>query len=235
MKDYPQQLDAQPLYDMLKPLAPRLYSIASSQEEVGDEVHLCVALVDIEHGDTQYQGSASGLLANRLAEGDEVQVFIERNDNFRLPANPDTPIIMIGPGTGIAPFRAFMQQRRADGAAGKNWLFFGNRHYRGDFLYQAEWIDYRDQGLLHDWSLAWSRDGEQKVYVQDKIREKGQQFWQWLQQGAHIYVCGDASRMAKDVEQAILDVITEYGGKDIDAAEYLNELREEQRYQRDVY
>ena len=236
IKDYPQDIAAQRLFDMLKPLAPRLYSIASSQEEVGDEVHLCVALVDIQHQDQQYHGSASGLLTHRLEEGDELQVFIEHNPRFRLPVNGDTPTIMIGPGTGIAPFRAFMQQRRADGSEGKNWLFFGNRHYRGDFLYQAEWIEYRDQGLLHEWSLAWSRDGEEKVYVQDKIREQGEQFWQWLQEGAHIYVCGDASRMAKDVETAILDVIAQYGNKDADdALEFLNELREADRYQRDVY
>ncbi|MBK1880161.1 assimilatory sulfite reductase (NADPH) flavoprotein subunit [Pelagicoccus mobilis] len=236
MRDYPQKLDAQRLFDGLKPLSPRLYSIASSQEEVGEEVHLCVARVDIEHDDKTHNGSASGLLCDRLEEGDEVQVFVEHNPRFRLPQNNDTPIIMIGPGTGIAPFRAFMQQRRADDAQGKNWLFFGNRHFRGDFLYQAEWIEYRDQGLLNDFSLAWSRDGEEKVYVQDKIRENAQQFWEWLQQGAHIYVCGDASRMAKDVEKAILDVIAEQGNKDEDdAAEYLNELREADRYQRDVY
>lgn len=236
MKDYPQALPAQRLFDVLKPLAPRLYSIASSQAEVGDEVHLCVALVDIEHDGASYHGSASGLLTNRLEEGDELQVFIETNPRFRLPPSGDTPTIMIGPGTGIAPFRAFMQQRRDDGANGQNWLFFGNRHYRSDFLYQAEWIEFRDQGLLNQWSLAWSRDGDNKVYVQDKIREQAEQFWSWLEQGAHIYVCGDASRMAKDVEQAILDVIAEQGGKDADdAKDYLNELREADRYQRDVY
>ncbi len=233
---YPQKLEAQRLYDGLKPLAPRLYSIASSQEEVGEEVHLCVGLVDIEANGRVYHGSASGLLSNRLEEGDEVQVFVEPNPRFRLPESGDTPVIMIGPGTGIAPFRAFMQQRNADGAQGRNWLFFGNRNYRDDFLYHAEWIEYRDSGLLHDVSLAWSRDGEDKVYVQDKIRENAEAFWQAIEEGAHIYVCGDASRMAKDVERAILDVIAEQGGKDEDdAVEYLNELREADRYQRDVY
>ena len=129
-----------------------------------------------------------------------------------------------------------MQQRRAENAQGKNWLFFGNRHFRGDFLYHTDWIEYRDQGLLHEFSLAWSRDGEEKVYVQDKIRENARQFWEWLQEGAHIYVCGDASRMAKDVEKAILDVIKRQGKKDEDdAVEYLNGLREANRYQRDVY
>jgi len=236
LKDYPQKLDAQRLYDGLKPLNPRLYSIASSQEEVGEEVHLCVGLVDIDHGGTKYNGSASGLLSNRLEEGDEIEIFVEPNPRFRLPENDDTPVIMIGPGTGIAPFRAFMQQRRADESKGKNWLIFGNRHYRSDFLYQAEWIEYRDAGLLHKTSLAWSRDGDEKVYVQDKIREEAEQFWQWLEQGAHVYVCGDASRMAKDVEKAILDVISQQGRKnEEDAIEYLNELREADRYQRDVY
>ncbi len=234
LHDHPQKLEAQRLYDGLKALAPRLYSIASSQEEVGEEVHLCVAVVDIEANGKVYHGSASGLLSNRLDEGDEVQVFVEPNSRFRLPQDQDTPIIMIGPGTGIAPFRAFMQQRNAEDAQGKNWLFFGNRNYRNDFLYQAEWIEYRDKGLLHEFSLAWSRDGDEKVYVQDKIREEAEQFWQWLEQGAHVYVCGDASRMAKDVETAILEVIAQQGGKD-DAVEYLNELREADRYQRDVY
>ena len=236
MRDYPQELDAQRLFNGLKPLTPRLYSIASSQEEVGEEVHLCVARVDIEHDKKKHSGSASGLLCSRLEEGDEIEVFVEPNPRFRLPQNNDTPIIMIGPGTGIAPFRAFMQQRRAENAQGKNWLFFGNRYFRGDFLYHADWIEYRDQGLLHEFSLAWSRDGEEKIYVQDKIRENARQFWEWLQKGAHIYVCGDASRMAKDVEKAILDVIKKQGKKDEDdAVEYLNELREANRYQRDVY
>ena len=203
---------------------------------MGEEVHLCVARVDIEHDKRKHSGSASGLLCSRLEEGDEIEVFVEPNSRFRLPQNNDTPIIMIGPGTGIAPFRAFMQQRRAENAQGKNWLFFGNRHFRGDFLYQADWIEYRDQGWLHEFSLAWSRDGEEKIYVQDKIREKARQFWEWLQNGAHIYICGDASRMAKDVEKAILDVIKNQGKKDgDDAIEYLNELRESNRYQRDVY
>ena len=236
IKDYPDKLEAQVLFEGLKPLTPRLYSIASSQEEVGEEVHLCVGLVDIHYKEKTYYGSASGLLSNRLEEGDELQVFVEPNPRFRLPQSPDTPIIMIGPGTGIAPFRAFMQQRRYEGAEGKNWLFFGNRYYRKDFLYHSEWIDYREQGLLHETSLAWSRDGKEKVYVQDMIRQRGEQLWQWLEQGAHVYVCGDALRMAKDVEKSILDIIATQGGKNEDSAvEYLNEMREEDRYQRDVY
>lgn len=235
LHDFPvQNLSAQALIDGLKPLTPRLYSIASSQAEVGGEVHLCVGEVAFVHHDTDYQGSASGLLT-RLEEGDELSVFVEPNPRFRLPENPDTPIIMIGAGTGIAPYRGFMQQRVADDASGKNWLFFGNRHYRKDFLYQAEWLRYRDSGALHQVDLAWSRGGE-KVYVQDKIREQAQTVWQWLQSGAHVYVCGDAKRMAKDVEIALLAVISEQGGlDDNDAEAYLDRLREEKRYQRDVY
>lgn len=236
LQDYPQSLSAQALVDGLKPLTPRLYSIASAQEEVGEEVHLCVGVVDIEQGDKHYSGSASGMLSQRMEEGDEIQVFIEHNPRFRLPQNNDTPVIMIGAGTGIAPYRGFLQQRSADEAQGKNWLIFGNRHYRRDFLYQAEWLDYREQGYLHEASLAWSRDGEEKVYVQDMIRNNSAQFWQWLQDGAHIYVCGDATRMAKGVEQAILDTVKDHGGLDDEAAaDYLNDLREADRYQRDVY
>lgn len=236
LREYPQSVEAQRLYGGLKPLVPRLYSIASAQQEVGEEVHLCVSVVDIPVGDDVYFGSASGLLSKRLEEGDEVGVFVEPNANFRLPRSPDTPIIMIGAGTGVAPYRAFLQQRGADGAEGRNWLIFGNKHYRRDFLYQAEWLEYRDQGLLPEISLAWSRDGAAKIYVQDRIREAGEQFWQWLGEGAHIYVCGDATRMAKDVDKAILDVIAQHGGmSEDDAADYLNDLREADRYQRDVY
>ena len=159
-----------------------------------------------------------------------------KGDNFRLPANPQTPVIMIGPGTGIAPFRAFMQQRAAEGAEGKNWLFFGNPHFTEDFLYQVEWQSYVKEGVLSRIDLAWSRDQQQKVYVQDKLREQGAELWRWINDGAHIYVCGDANRMAKDVEQTLLEVIAEYGAMDAEAAdEFLSELRVERRYQRDVY
>lgn len=236
LHDHPQKLAAQTLCDGLKPLTPRLYSIASAQEDVGDEVHLCVGVVDIEHHGETYYGSASSLLSKRLGEGDEIRIFVEPNPRFRLPTDNATPTIMIGAGTGIAPFRSFLQQRSADDAEGKNWLIFGNRHFRKDFLYQAEWLAYRDQGQLHETSLAWSRDGAEKVYVQDKIRAEGEQFWQWLKDGAHIYVCGDATRMAKDVEKAILGVISEFGQlSEDDAIEFLNDLRESDRYQRDVY
>ncbi|MDM2874104.1 MULTISPECIES: NADPH-dependent assimilatory sulfite reductase flavoprotein subunit [Citrobacter] len=232
----PAQLDAQALVDLLRPLTPRLYSIASSQAEVESEVHVTVGVVRYEIEGRARAGGASSFLADCVEEEGEVRVFIEHNDNFRLPANPQTPVIMIGPGTGIAPFRAFMQQRAADGAEGKNWLFFGNPHFTEDFLYQVEWQRYVKEGVLSRIDLAWSRDQKEKVYVQDKLRQQGAELWRWINDGAHIYVCGDANRMAKDVEQALLEVIAEFGGMDIEAAdEFLSELRIERRYQRDVY
>ncbi|MBY5092405.1 NADPH-dependent assimilatory sulfite reductase flavoprotein subunit [Citrobacter freundii] len=232
----PAQLDAQALVELLRPLTPRLYSIASSQAEVESEVHVTVGVVRYEIEGRARAGGASSFLADRVEEEGEVRVFIEHNDNFRLPANPQTPVIMIGPGTGIAPFRAFMQQRAADGAEGKNWLFFGNPHFTEDFLYQVEWQRYVKEGVLSRIDLAWSRDQKEKVYVQDKLRQQGAELWRWINDGAHIYVCGDANRMAKDVERALLEVIAEFGGMDIEAAdEFLSELRIERRYQRDVY
>ncbi|MCL5501420.1 NADPH-dependent assimilatory sulfite reductase flavoprotein subunit [Escherichia coli] len=232
----PAQLDATALIGLLRPLTPRLYSIASSQAEVETEVHVTVGVVRYDIEGRARAGGASSFLADRVEEEGEVRVFIEHNDNFRLPANPETPVIMIGPGTGIAPFRAFMQQRAAEGAEGKNWLFFGNPHFTEDFLYQVEWQRYVKEGVLNRIDLAWSRDQKEKVYIQDKLRQQGAELWRWINDGAHIYVCGDANRMAKDVEQALLDVIAEFGAMDAEAAdEYLSELRVERRYQRDVY
>ena len=232
----PAQLDAEALINLLRPLTPRLYSIASSQAEVENEVHVTVGVVRYDVEGRARAGGASSFLADRVEEEGEVRVFIEHNDNFRLPTNPETPVIMIGPGTGIAPFRAFMQQRAADEAPGKNWLFFGNPHFTEDFLYQVEWQRYVKEGVLTRIDLAWSRDQKEKIYVQDKLREQGAELWRWINDGAHIYVCGDANRMAKDVEQALLEVIAEFGGMDTEAAdEFLSELRVERRYQRDVY
>ncbi|MGO2337282.1 NADPH-dependent assimilatory sulfite reductase flavoprotein subunit [Providencia sp.] len=230
------QPTAQEFVDLLRPLTPRLYSISSSQAESEDEVHATVGVVRYDIDGKARTGGASGFLADRLNEGDELRVFIEHNDNFRLPSDESKPVIMIGPGTGIAPFRAFLQQRDNDGATGKNWLFFGNPHFVDDFLYQVEWQRYVKDGLLTRISLAWSRDQAQKIYVQDKLREQGKEVWDWLEQGAHIYVCGDANRMAKDVEQALLDIISQYGSMDSEQAdEFLSELRVTRRYQRDVY
>ena len=232
----PAQLDAEALIGLLRPLTPRLYSIASAQAEVESEVHVTVSVVRYDIEGRARAGGASSFLADRVEEEGEVRVFIEHNDNFRLPANSQTPVIMIGPGTGIAPFRAFMQQRAADGAEGKNWLFFGNPHFTEDFLYQVEWQRYVKEGVLNRIDLAWSRDQKEKIYVQDKLREQGAELWRWINDGAHIYVCGDARRMAADVEKALLEVIAEFGAMDIEAAdEFLSELRVERRYQRDVY
>lgn len=236
VRQAPTELTPEQLISWLRPLTPRLYSIASSQAEAESEVHITVGVVRYDYEGRARTGGASGYLADRLNEDDEIQVFIEHNDHFRLPANPSTPVIMIGPGTGIAPFRAFMQQREADGADGKNWLFFGNPHFTEDFLYQVEWQRYVKDGLLTHIDLAWSRDQAHKIYVQDKLREKGEQVWRWIQDGTHLYVCGDANRMAKDVEQALLDIIVTHGGLDAEQAdEFLSELRLERRYQRDVY
>jgi len=205
---HPHPLDAQTLFQLFRPQTPRLYSIASAQDEVGEEVHLTVGVVRFEHHGNTYTGAASGYLGERLEEGSEVHVFVEPNPNFRLPADGDTPIIMIGAGTGIAPFRAFMQQRAANGDSGKNWLIFGNQRLADDFLYQLEWIDYRKDGILTRADLAWSRQGERKVYVQHKIAEHAAEVWNWLPQG----------KLSRD-----------------DAEDYLNEMREDKRYQRDVY
>ncbi|WP_323899357.1 assimilatory sulfite reductase (NADPH) flavoprotein subunit [Aeromonas hydrophila] len=237
LKRFPTVLTAEQLLGLLRPLTPRLYSIASSQSEVEEEVHLTVGVVRYPQEDgTVRSGAASSYLADRLAEDGEVRVFVEHNDNFRLPPNPDTPVIMVGPGTGIAPFRAFLQERETQGAEGNNWLFFGNPHFTQDFLYQVEWQRYVKSGLLNKISLAFSRDQAEKVYVQHRLREAGQELYQWLEAGAHFYVCGDANQMAKDVQEALLDVIAEHGHKSREEAEeYLSELRRAKRYQRDVY
>lgn len=233
---FPAKLTAEQFAGLLRPLAPRLYSISSSQAEVGDEVHLTVGAVRFEHEGRARAGGASGFLADRLEEDGTVRVFVERNDGFRLPEDSRKPIVMIGSGTGVAPFRAFVQQRAAENAEGKNWLIFGNPHFARDFLYQTEWQQFAKDGFLHRYDFAWSRDQEEKIYVQDKIREQAEGLWQWLQEGAHIYVCGDAAKMAKDVEAALLDVIIGAGHLDEEGAEeYLDMLREEKRYQRDVY
>ncbi|TLU76355.1 assimilatory sulfite reductase (NADPH) flavoprotein subunit [Mannheimia varigena] len=236
IEQYPTTLKAEQLVSLLRPLTPRLYSISSSQSEVGDEVHLSVGVVRFEHNGKVRSGAASSYLADRVEEDGTVRVFVEHNDNFRLPQDNSKPIIMIGSGTGIAPYRAFLQQRANDDASGQNWLIFGNQHFTKDFLYQTEWQQFKKDGYLHKYSFAWSRDQAEKIYVQDKIRENAEAIWAWLQEGAYVYVCGDATRMAKDVEQALLDVIEQQGkfSRD-DAEEYLSELAEAKRYQRDIY
>jgi sulfite reductase (NADPH) flavoprotein alpha-component len=232
----PKTLGADDFAQLLRPLAPRLYSIASSAKSTPDEVHLTVALVQFEFdGQLQY-GVASHQIADMAGEAATAPVYLHRNPNFRLPSDATVPIIMIGPGTGVAPFRAFLAERDALGARGRNWLFFGGRQFRSDFLYQAEWLDYRKRGLLNRIDLAFSRDQTQKIYVQQRMREQGRQLFSWLQEGAHLYVCGDAQYMASDVHQALLDVLREHGGYSAErAAEEVLELQRARRYQRDVY
>lgn len=237
---YPATVSAQALVDSLAALTPRLYSIASSQEEVEDEVHLTVGLVEYveqgKEGDERRLGSASGFLIERLQEDSQVKVFIEHNNNFRLPEDTDTAIIMVGPGTGVAPFRAFLQQREAQEANGDNWLVFGDQTFTQDFLYQVEWQSYLKSGVLSRLDVAFSRDQAEKVYVQHKLKANGQELFTWLENGAHFYICGDMSRMAKDVHQTLVEIVSEHGNKTEEQAEdYLKQLRINKRYQKDVY
>lgn len=235
INEYPAEVEALELLKVLRRLTPRMYSIASSQAEVEEEVDLTVAVVSYQQGDAVRFGGCSGYLS-RLEAGQKVRLFVEPNQNFKLPEDDETPVIMVGPGTGIAPFRAFMQERDARDAQGDNWLFFGNQHFTEDFLYQIEWQGYVKSGLLTHIDLAFSRDQAHKVYVQDRLLEKAEEVYQWLQRGAYFYVCGDATRMAKDVHQALVTIVSEQGQMSQDDAEaWLKELRKARRYQRDVY
>ncbi|MCG9697571.1 assimilatory sulfite reductase (NADPH) flavoprotein subunit [Shewanella sp. Isolate11] len=235
VSQYPVDITGFQLVELLRPITPRLYSIASSQSEVESEVHLTVALVEEQRNGVTRFGGASQFLAN-AEEGSEVKVYVEPNNHFRLPSDPKTPVIMIGPGTGVAPFRAFMQERAQQDNVGDSWLFFGNPHFEQDFLYQTEWQQYLNDGTLTRLDSAFSRDQQHKVYVQHRIAERGETLWQWLENGAHLYICGDADRMAKDVHQALIDVVKQFGGKDEQQAiEYLEALRCDKRYQKDVY
>jgi sulfite reductase (NADPH) flavoprotein alpha-component len=232
---YPAAWDAQSFVAALRPLTPRLYSIASSLKVAEDEAHLTVARVDYQAHGRDHLGVASHFLATRAIDA-RAPVFIEANERFRLPADASRDVIMIGPGTGVAPFRGFVQERTAVGAPGRNWLFFGNPHFGSDFLYQVEWQQALKSGRLHKLDLAFSRDQANKVYVQHNLRRRGRELYNWIEQGAHIYVCGDATRMAKDVHAALRDIVTEHGGKSHEDAEaYLTQLSGERRYARDVY
>ena len=235
--EYPVRgLDANEFAKLLRPLAPRLYSIASSPRATPDEIHLTVSVVRYESHGRVRTGVVSGALADLVGANDVALVYPHRNPAFRLPASPETPIVMIGAGTGVAPFRAFVAERAAVGAKGKNWLFFGDRSFRHDFLYQAEWLEHRKRGTLHRMDVAFSRDGAQKVYVQHRMLEHGRELYAWLQEGASIYVCGDAERMAPDVERTLRQIVQEHGAlSDEQADEYLLQLQRERRYQKDVY
>jgi len=237
VQSYPlPEIDANGFIKLLRKLPPRLYSIASSQAAVDEEVHIAVATVRYSAHNRERGGVASTWLADRLSEDTTIPVYIDGNKNFKLPADDDAPIIMIGPGTGVAPFRSFMQEREERGARGANWLFFGDQHFLTDFLYQTEWLAWRKSGLLTHLDVAFSRDQQEKIYVQHRLREKSIEIWNWLQDGAHVYVCGDADNMAPDVNEALIDIISQQGSKSReDATEYLRQLTRDKRYQRDVY
>ncbi len=230
------RLSPEAFVEALDPLQPRLYSISSSHHATPGRVSLTVDAVRYRIGTRPRWGVASTFLAERVEPGEAVPVYVQRAHGFGLPEKADTPIIMCGPGTGIAPFRAFLHDRRATKAPGRNWLFFGHQRRTSDFFYEDELTAMKQEGLLTNLTLAWSRDGDEKIYVQDRMRERGAELFAWLEQGAHFYVCGDAKRMAKDVELALVDIVTAHGGRSAEAAQaYLAGLKKAGRYQADVY
>ena len=235
--DFPaKELTANGLATAMRKLPPRLYSIASSLKAHPGEVHLTVGVVRYHTNGRQRKGVCSSYLAERIQESETAKVFVSPNKHFKLPDDPDTPLIMVGPGTGIAPFRAFMEERQAIGAKGKNWLFFGDQHYLTDFLYQTEWQNYLSDGILTKLDVAFSRDQAHKIYVQDRMRENAKELYNWLQEGATFYVCGDASRMAHDVDKALHTIVAQEGNiSEDEATEYIKKLKSEKRYLRDVY
>ena len=222
--------------EALEPLQPRLYSISSSHNATPGKLSLTVDCVRYVIGKRKRLGIASTFLAERVQPGDEVKVYVQKAHGFGLPQDSKIPIIMIGPGTGIAPFRAFLLDRRATGSMGRNWLFFGHQRSSCDFFYSDELNAMKTSGLLTRLSLAWSRDGDKKFYVQDRMREVGRELWSWLAEGAHVYVCGDAKRMAKDVERALVDIVAQHGARSTDeAVSFIGELKKKGRFQQDVY
>ncbi|MFD2926145.1 assimilatory sulfite reductase (NADPH) flavoprotein subunit [Halobacillus naozhouensis] len=232
----PWNVTAEEFTAILRKIPPRLYSIASSLKANPDEVHLTVGALRYDAHGRKRTGVCSGQCAERSQPGDTLPVFIQRNSNFKLPENPDTPVIMIGAGTGVAPYRAFLEEREETGAEGESWLFFGDQHFVTDFLYQVEWQRWLREGILTRVDVAFSRDTSEKVYVQHRMLEKSHDLYQWLQDGAAIYVCGDEKYMAKDVEATLLTILEQEGQMSIEEAEtYLAELRKQKRYQRDVY
>ena len=236
VQEFPFVLSAQELVDLLRPLPPRLYSISSSQEAVGDEVHVTVSTVRYETKGRERQGACSTYLADRIEVDQDIPVYIERNPGFRLPENEETPIIMVGAGTGIAPYRAFLQHREANNQKGKSWLFFGERHFSSDFLYQVEWQKHLKKGYLEKIDLAFSRDQEEKIYVQHKLKEQQEELFLWLENGASFYLCGDMKYMAKDVHSTLLEIIQSQGGMTEEKAkEYFKKLKKDKRFQADVY
>jgi sulfite reductase (NADPH) flavoprotein alpha-component len=222
--------------EALEPLQPRLYSISSSHNATPGKLSLTVDCVRYVIGKRRRLGVASTFLAERINPGDKLKVYVQKAHGFGLPQDPKTPIIMVGPGTGIAPFRAFLLDRKATGATGKSWLFFGHQHSDYDFFYSHELNAMKTAGQLTRLSLAWSRDGAKKFYVQDRMREVGRELWTWLAEGAHFYICGDAKRMAKDVERALVDIVAQFGARSTDeAVAFVAELKKKGRFQQDVY
>jgi sulfite reductase (NADPH) flavoprotein alpha-component len=232
----PWSSSAQEFVSIVRKMPARLYSISSSFEANPDEVHLTIGAVRYDAHGRERKGVCSILCAERLQPGDTLPVFIQHNENFKLPENPETPIIMVGPGTGIAPFRSFMQEREENGAEGKSWLFFGDQHFVTDFLYQTEWQKWLKDGVLSKLDVAFSRDDDEKVYVQHRMQENSRELFQWLEQGAAVYICGDEKNMAHDVHNTLIDIIEKEGGMSREqAAEYLADMQKNKRYQRDVY
>ncbi len=228
--------DPEAFIESLDVLQPRVYSISSSLKCNRGRVSLTVDAVRYQVEKRTRLGVASTFLAGRVSPGDKIRVYVQKAQHFALPADPAKPIIMIGPGTGLAPFRAFLQERQATNAPGPNWLYFGHQRSDYDFFYEDELKAMRSSGLLTRLTLAWSRDGQEKIYVQHRMRDDGRDLWEWLSRGAHIYVCGDALRMAKDVERALIDVVAEHGKRSPeDAARYVADLKKNDRYQADVY
>jgi sulfite reductase (NADPH) flavoprotein alpha-component len=228
--------DPEAFVEALDPLQPRLYSIASSPRIDGKRIALCVDAVRYPIDGRTRLGVASTFLGGRVRGGDKVKVYVQKAQHFGLPADPSLPIIMIGPGTGIAPFRAFLYERMASKAPGRNWLFFGHQRSNYDFFYEDELAGMKAAGALTRLSLAWSRDGDEKFYVQDRMREVGRELWAWLADGSHVYVCGDAKRMAKDVEGALVEIVAAHGARSTDQAiAFIAEMKKSGRYQQDVY
>ena len=235
LEEFPHAMTARQLVSILRKLPPRLFSLASSLKAAPEEAHLLIAAVRYELRGRARKGVASTFVADRSGVGDRLKVYVKPNKYFRL-AEADRPIIMVGPGTGIAPFRAFLQERQAVGAKGRNWLFFGDRRYLHDFLYQLEWQDYLKDGLLSRLDLAFSRDQREKIYVQQRMWEARKELWAWLEEGAVFYVCGDEKAMAKDVDAMLHKIIADAGGRGTDgAAAYVADLKRQNRYRRDVY
>jgi sulfite reductase (NADPH) flavoprotein alpha-component len=236
LEDFPAELAPAQLTGLLRKLPPRLYSVASALEATPDEAHLLIGVVRYESHGRARSGVASSFVADRLRVGQKLKVYVKPNKNFRLPDDPDRPIVMVGPGTGIAPFRAFLQQRQATQAAGRNWLFFGERNFTHDFLYQLEWQEWLKEGALTRLDVAFSRDQPEKIYVQHRMWERRAELFAWLEDGAQLYVCGDEKAMAKDVHATLAAIVADQSGRAPEAAEtYLIDLKKQRRYQRDVY